>query len=456
MVKTPRTRHSGTAREPVTIDLQPGEVSRVKAEAEKAKAEKPEQKKPEPAAVAKEPAAQPRKEPDAAPSGGDPKQPEKPAGTASAGGPAFGRADPPGQPPKTPAAPAQRSGGGALLGGVAGGAIALLVAGGLWSAGLLPDIGLQSDDQAPAIAALEAQIADIGGQVADLGAMDGGEALAGRIAQAEERVAALAAEVETLRAAPAVDLGPLEARVAMLETGRTGGEDDGAVPPEAALAALDERLEPLHGEIAGLRQEIGAAREAHGAALARLDTLEAALQQLSGRVDEQAEAPSTAAIIAISALKAAIDRGVAFTSELQTWASLAPDAPQIEGLRPLAADGVATPAELVAQADAAANAMIAASRPADQDAGMLDKLWGSAMGLVQVRPIGMVEGEGVPQIAARIDAAVAAGDYERAIAEFDTLPQAAQAAGEPFMARVRARHEADRLISEALAAALKS
>ena len=63
MVKTPRTHHSKTVREPVTIDLQPGEVSRVKAEAEKADADKPKEAgspaaenaaAPKPAAPAKE------------------------------------------------------------------------------------------------------------------------------------------------------------------------------------------------------------------------------------------------------------------------------------------------------------------------------------------------------------------------------------------------------------------
>ena len=47
-----------------------------------------------------------------------------------------------------------------------------------------------------------------------------------------------------------------------------------------------------------------------------------------------------------------------------------------------------------------------------------------------------------------------AGDYERAIAEFDALPEASRTAGEPFMAKVRARQAADRLIDQALAAAL--
>lgn len=69
MVKTPRTHHSKTVREPVTIDLQPGEVSRVKAEAEKAGADKPNETgapetgsaaSPKPAAAAKEPEASPQ------------------------------------------------------------------------------------------------------------------------------------------------------------------------------------------------------------------------------------------------------------------------------------------------------------------------------------------------------------------------------------------------------------
>ena len=78
------------------------------------------------------------------------------------------------------------------------------------------------------------------------------------------------------------------------------------------------------------------------------------------------------------------------------------------------------------------------------------------MGLVQVRPVGMVEGDGVPEIVARLDAAVQAGDYQRALAEYDALPPEAKAAGEGFIARLRARQTADQLVDEALAAALKA
>src|SRR5690606_39416821 len=66
----------------------------------------------------------------------------------------------------------------------------------------------------------------------------------------------------------------------------------------------------------------------------------------------------------------------------------------------------------------------------------------------------VLEGDGVPETAARIDAAVEAGDLERALAEYDSLPEASKTAGAAFMDKVRARHTADRLGAEALAAAL--
>jgi hypothetical protein len=244
-----------------------------------------------------------------------------------------------------------------------------------------------------------------------------------------------------------VDLSPVEDRIATLE------QASGELREQAAAAA--EALAAVEEAVAGLRGDVAAGRDRQADLAPRLDALEAAVSTLTGRVDEQAEAPATAIIIAASSLKAAIDRGAPFTTELDTYAALAPDAPQLDELRTLAAAGVPTRAQLAAEADAAANAMIAASRPADPEAGIVDRLMGSMMGLVQVRPVGMVEGEGVPQIAARLDAG-AAGDYERALAEYDTLPPEAKAAGEAFAAKLRARHAADRLADEALAAALRA
>lgn len=440
MVKTPRTRHSRTEKDPVTIDLAPDEVSRVTAQAE----------------------AQPETEATEA---------ETPAATSD-DAMAFGRGDTetptqgtPNDAVRTePAAQPVRRGGG-LIAGLAGGVAAIAIAAGLQFAGLLPGVTPQpapaAPDHGPAIAALEAEIAGLKNALAAIPAPgEGDEALDARIAGIEERVTELASGLETLRGeverpdarpetaegAP-VDLSPFEERIAALETAL--GDMRETTAPAAALAAVEQAL-------ASLRDELAAGRDGQAAAASRLDALEAAVATLTGRVDEQAEAPATAIIIAASSLKAAIDRGTPFTTELDTYAALAPDAPGLDELRALAASGVATRAQIAAQSDAAANAMIAAARPVDPDAGIVDRLMGSMMGLVQVRPIGTVEGAGVPEIAARLDAAVQAGDYERALAEYETLPAEARAAGERFIERLLARHTADRLVDAALAAALRA
>ena len=450
MVKTPRTRHSRIEKEPVTIDLAAEEVSRVEAEAAATDnaAGSPEMQGPESAA-------------DPAPHADAP-MPETPAFEPSAS--RTSASETPAPEASKPEKPASRGGG--LVAGLVGGVAALAIAAGLQFYGLLPGAAPTPQttvDHGPAIAALEAEIAGIRNEIAGLSAAgDGGAAFDQRIGAIEERVSGLASGLDSLRGevaaidtAPAgdgtpaapVDLSPVEDRIAALES--TLGEVREAMAPAPALAAVEQAVD-------GLRGELAAGRDAQDAIAPRLDALEAAVATLSGRVDEQAEAPATAIIIAASSLKAAIDRGTAFTTELDTYAALVPEAPQLEGLRALAAAGVPTRAQLAAESDAAANAMIAAARPVDPNAGVVDRLMGSMMGLVQVRPIGMVEGEGVPEIAARLDAAVRSGDYARALAEFDTLPPEAKAAGEPFIARLRARDAADRMADEALAAALRS
>ena len=57
---------------------------------------------------------------------------------------------------------------------------------------------------------------------------------------------------------------------------------------------------------------------------------------------------------------------------------------------------------------------------------------------------------------ARLEAAIREGDYGRALSEYETLPPAAQAAGADFMDGVRARHDADTIVDEALTRALRA
>src|SRR5690606_10816324 len=101
--------------------------------------------------------------------------------------------------------------------------------------------------------------------------------------------------------------------------------------------------------------------------------------------------------------KAAIDRGMPFTTELETYAAIAPDSPEIAALRDMAASGVPTHAAIQARMPAVATAMIAAGKEIDPQAGIVDRLLSSAQSLVSVRPIGMVEGADVAAIVARME-----------------------------------------------------
>src|SRR5690606_1272603 len=99
---------------------------------------------------------------------------------------------------------------------------------------------------------------------------------------------------------------------------------------------------------------------------------------------------------------------------------------------------------------------IRAADPPRQDAGFFERLLSSAESLVTVRPIGAVAGAGVPETVARMEIAIGNGDLERAIAEFDTLPEASKAAGAALADKIRARVEVERLAGQAIASAMRA
>ncbi len=431
MVKSPRVKHSTTRSEPVTIDLDPKDVARETA----ADASGP---LPEGGLAGSDTTA------GSTPSEGTEAASPEIAATATADDARDTVENPPpatdeeldtfvGQtPPRATETRSPRTDRfGSLAAGLAGG-VAVLVLGSIlqWS-GLMGG----GDDGSPAATELRAEVDSLRQQVTALQGNDGGA----------ERIDALAAELEALRgemgaADAGVDAAALEERLSGLEQAIAAAGQ--ASTAEAALQAIEERLAALEGGAAVAQVE------------ERVSALEGTLGEVSQQVEAQAGQPDTALIIAASALQAAIDRGQPFMTELETLAALDPDAEQVAALRDMAASGVPTRAQIASELSQAADAMVTAERPVDPDAGIWDRLVSSAQELVVVRPVGVVEGEGVPQIVARLEAAVAAGDYQTAIAEYESLPEAAQAAGADFIAMVRARDTADQLVEQALASAL--
>ncbi|MDP3899449.1 MAG: mitofilin family membrane protein, partial [Mesorhizobium sp.] len=341
------------------------------------------------------------------------------------------------------------------------GIVALAGGGALQYAGLLPSPAATGADAA-VLAALQSDVAALKDRPTPAADPADGAALGALSERVDVVVASIDQMKADLAASASADSGTspaaaqaLDERFQALETAiaalpAAGGD---ATALEAKLATLETGLAAA---VRAVEDAKAAAEAADAASLARLATLEQTVAGLAGKVAEQAEQPNAALAIAASTLKAAIDRGDPFMIELETFAAVSPDSPEIAPLRDMAASGVPSRTAIAAGFPDAAAAMIAAARSADPDAGILDRLMSSAQSLVQVRPVGMVEGADVPAIVARMEVALNKGDYAAALKEHEALPPAAKAAGASYMATVQARLAADELTTKVLSAALKA
>jgi hypothetical protein len=347
--------------------------------------------------------------------------------------------------PLPPPPVVRKDGLGRIAAGVIGGVVVLAVAGGMQAAGLLgyPGAGGEAPDRSAEIAGLRQEI----------------EALkaAGGDNEADPRIAELGRNLDTLRTelaavresipASGADADGLGTRLDSLES-EIQRLSSGMATPEA-LAALGER-------VAAAETQVQSAQEASTSATDRLAALEQSVASLTSRVDAQSQQPKIALAIATAALKAAVDRGAPFLAELETFAAIHPDTPEIEALRGFAESGVPTREALRAETDAAATAMIAAAAPADPNDGFFDRLLSSAESLVTVRPIGEVSGTGVPETIARMEVALNGGELEQALSEYGSLPDPVKQAGAAFAARLKARADVEQLVDQAIANAMRA
>ncbi|WP_224547124.1 COG4223 family protein [Mesorhizobium sp. CA16] len=489
MVKTPKMRHSKTRREPVTIELEPGAVSRITDE-DAAKAEasaaQTDEAKAEEAAAASQP--EPPEEPihaeqadiepwehsDAAQATADKSE----AGKDEPEAPYPGASDAPKSQPKgfdynfedasAPGAgasaskasetrsetwgedgvpqPPRRTGVNAIAAGVVGGVIALAGAGLLQAVGLLGSSGPGGGS----LESVNGEIASLKSEIAALKESGGTSAKIDGLSSALDQVKADVAALKSSagQGGDGTALKALGDKVGQIETTVAELQKNGNAAPAD--------LGPLNEKIAGLDALVKSDGDAAKAVDGRVAALEQSVSQLSGKVEAQASQPKIALAIAASALKSALDRGAPFATELDTFAAIAPDAPELAALRSYAEKGVPTRATIAAEADAAANAMIEAAKPVDQNAGFFQSLVSSAESLVKVRPVGAVEGKGVPETVARMEVAVNQGDYAKALSEYDTLPDAAKAAGADFAGKLKARLEVEKQLEALIAGATKA
>ncbi|ANN56256.1 phage tail protein [Mesorhizobium loti NZP2037] len=490
MVKTPKMRHSKSRREPVTIDLEPGAVSRLVDEDAAKAAAKTDEAKAEEAADASQPEA-PEEPVHADQTDLEPWEHADGVGQAGIEPPTEAKAAEPEMPYPGSDAPADRTaasdynfedasakrshdskaktqtrdekmapipaaakrgGLNGIAAGIIGGVIALAGAGGLQFAGLLgapgSGAGVSLDGVNGEIASLKTEIAGLkdGGGNNDAAAKVVG--LSSGLEQVKADVAALKSAVEQGGAGDNAGLAALGDKVKQIETAVA------ALGKAGSAAPVD--LGPLNEKLASLDALVKSTGEAAKAQDGRLAALEQSVSQLSGKVEAAAGQPKIALAIAASALKSALERGAPFSAELDTLAAISPNAPELATLRPYAEKGVPTRTEIASQMDAAANAMVAAATPVDQNAGFLQNLMSSAESLVKVRPIGAVEGPGAPETVARMEVAVTQGDYAKALGEYNSLPEAVKAAGADFAGKLKARIEVETQVDALISGAMKA
>ncbi|MEN0119384.1 MAG: hypothetical protein AAGD15_21930 [Agrobacterium cavarae] len=295
---------------------------------------------------------------------------------------------------------------GLIAAGIVGGLIALLAAGSMQYAGVLPSSSADSGSSTE-LAALKSQVASLQQQIA--------EAPKGQTA----------------------DTSALEQRLAALESSTASGGD-----ASAKISQLETTLSTLQSERAAEDQKIASLTQ-------RLDAAET-------KINEPRDDVEVARAIASAALKAAIDRGGPFLTELDTLSKVTPDDPAIQALRPFANTGVPTRSELVRRFPDVANAMLTALRPTDPNEGIFDRLANSAMSLVKVRPVGNVEGEGDDAKIARMEDKLQNGDLKGAALEWDALPEAAKMASADYKKSLDARIQVEDLVNSTLNRAVSS
>lgn len=359
------------------------------------------------------------------------------------------------EPKPAQTAPANRGGGlGLVASGLIGAIIALGGGYGLQTSGLLP-VPVVSSDSADQVQSLASRVDGLAGTVdqlsADLSALpsDDGSSLTTEL---QARLASLEAAIAGGAAAPGdgatVDLGLLTARLDALEASIAAlaeSAGDTSADPELASAVTELKAgqSGVNAAVSELQSQSAALRESVAGLEQRQATLEAQLDEPSRQID-------LARAIAAAGLKTAIERGGPFMSELEAFASVAPDDPAVSELRDLAARGVPSRSDLMEAFPDAANRAIAAANPIDPDAGLVDRLMSSALSVVKVRPVGEVEGDTADAIVARTEARLLDGNLDAALSEWNTLPQAALAATSDFGDSLAARARAEKLIASSL------
>ncbi|MTH99295.1 hypothetical protein E1297_25150 [Roseibium sp. RKSG952] len=185
----------------------------------------------------------------------------------------------------------------------------------------------------------------------------------------------------------------------------------------------------------GIRSELAALS-------ARLTTVENGMGDVTAR-------EVAARALSVSALKAAVDSGQPYATELAAVKAGLPPGTDLKALEQYASTGVTPAASLIAQFPGVARKIYATFAQPEQSGDILDSLLASAKSIVTVRGPGSGNGTGPAATLRRMENAVSKGDLSAALTAYGELPETARTAGSDWAQKARARVEVDTLTSKA-------
>ncbi|MDE1972349.1 MAG: hypothetical protein KGI48_04125 [Hyphomicrobiales bacterium] len=335
---------------------------------------------------------------------------------------------------------------GILIGAVvAGGAAA-----GLWAAGFMP----RRDTTVPAAAPVAKTMADdhVSARLdkiehalqtprADDGAAGFMTAVEAQNKSLGDALAALSHRVDDIAAASQTALTQAKSAAA--------AADDAKSAAEGAKSANASGVQ--HSDLDALASRVAALESA-------VKSLTADNAQRSASQNDNA----ARATIAAEALRAAVERGVPFQSELAAVKSFGADQDAIGALAPFAAGGVPTAKALGRELATLTPSLQRAADSAMPAGSLLGRLEARAQRLVRVTPIDTAAAPAshdVSSLIGRIEADAARGDIEAALADLAKLPDGTRAPAVAWIKRAQARETAlaasRRIAAAALAALAK-
>jgi hypothetical protein len=272
------------------------------------------------------------------------------------------------------------------------------------------------------VSKLEASLKSMADVAKEGGSVAGATATSQQIDAAEQRlddkITTALAEAKTANAASIAalkkDLAATDAKLKALANAELGSGDTSRLAPQ--IATLDDRVSKL----------------------------EAMLPSLADAVDQDATDTKAATLaIAFANLRAAVDAGRPYATELATLGALSPGNGDLGPLLDYDDKGIPTIAQLKVSFEHARDAALSIAAP-DSTASLADRLMASAESLVKVRRVdAQAKGDTPDAVLARAAAKLDQGDLTASVKEVETLKGAPGAAFADWLDQAKARLASD-------------